>query len=60
MVPIDTSDLHTKMNGWGGAPQNPFSTIFVDVQLIQKDNRCNTSYIAHPQWWKKIYIQADI
>jgi hypothetical protein len=40
------SGLDTKMNGWGlgDAPQNLFSIVFIDVQLIQKDNRCNISY----------------
>jgi hypothetical protein len=32
--------LDTKMNGWGlgDAPQNLFSIVFIDVQLMQKDN----------------------
>ena len=47
--------LDTKMNGWGlgDAPQNLFSIVFIDVQLIQKDNRCNISYITYYQWRKK-------
>ena len=47
--------LDTKMNGWGlgDTPQNLYSIVFIDVQLMQKDNKCNISYIAYHQWWKK-------
>ena len=47
--------MDTKMNGWGldDVPQNPFSTVFIDVQLVQKDDKSNLSYISFPQNRKK-------